>query len=142
MASASGPAQHDSDAALSRSRLEAFIERAPAILCLLRGPEHRFESFAGRPVSTRAVADPRALAFDKLTAVLGEVRARRIVDDLTTRLGVSLRDGPELALFASELTKMGGFEGAVGAMLGLQAVLMADDGLGSAARSSPPLARR
>ncbi len=65
----------------------------------------------------------RELALTKMTRILGEKRARVIMGQLLSSLGVELRDADELLQFASELSKLGGFEGAVGAMLSVQAVM-------------------
>lgn len=63
------------------------------------------------------------LALTKMTRILGEHRARRIMTQIMESIGVELRDADELFRFASELSKLGGFEGAVGAMLSVQAVM-------------------
>ncbi len=63
------------------------------------------------------------LALTKMTRILGEQRARRLMNQILASLGVELRDADELLQFASELSKLGGFEGAVGAMLSVQAVM-------------------
>ncbi|MEJ7597563.1 MAG: hypothetical protein WKG01_06600 [Kofleriaceae bacterium] len=58
-----------------------------------------------------------------MTRILGEKRAHLIMGQLLSTLGVELRDADELFEFANELSKLGGFEGAVGAMLSVQAVM-------------------
>lgn len=63
------------------------------------------------------------LALTKMTRILGEKRARAIMGELLAMLGLELRDADELLHFATELSKLGGFEGAVGAMLSVQAVM-------------------
>ena len=63
------------------------------------------------------------LALTKMTRVLGEQRAQHLMKQILTALGVTLRDADELLQFAAELSKLGGFEGAVGAMLSVQAVM-------------------
>lgn len=63
------------------------------------------------------------LALDKMSSVLGPDRARRLMERLLAKLGLALDTPQELMRFADELTRMGGFEGAVGAMLGVQAVM-------------------
>ena len=63
------------------------------------------------------------LALEKMSAVLGRVRAgqllRRILDDRRLKL----QTPQDLFEFSEALSAMGGFEGAVGAMLGVTAVL-------------------
>ncbi len=63
------------------------------------------------------------LALTKMTRILGEQRARVLMDQVLTTLGVELANADELLQFANELSKLGGFEGAVGAMLSVQAVM-------------------
>ena len=63
------------------------------------------------------------LARTKMTRVLGEQRAHRLMTQIMASLGIELRNVDELLQFASELSKLGGFEGAVGAMLSVQAIM-------------------
>ncbi len=77
----------------------------------------------------------RDLALTKMTRILGEKRAHVLMDQLLSTLGVELRDADELLQFAIELSKLGGFEGAVGAMLSVQAVMH------GAVGETPPPAR-
>ena len=63
------------------------------------------------------------LALDKMSAVLGPTRARHLMERILGRLGIELRTPRDLMRFAEELTALGGFEGAVGAMLGVVAVV-------------------
>ncbi|MBA2321107.1 MAG: hypothetical protein H0V89_08125 [Deltaproteobacteria bacterium] len=77
------------------------------------------------PTSKRpAPGQYHALAHGKMAAVLGEHRARDLVVALTTKHSLALETPDDLARFATELSKLGGFEGAVGAMLGLQATML------------------
>lgn len=78
----------------------------------------------------------RDLALTKMTRILGEKRAHAIMDRLLQTLGVEFRDAEELFQFAGELSKLGGFEGAVGAMLSVQAVMH-----GAAGDTQPTLRR-
>lgn len=63
------------------------------------------------------------LALTKMTRVLGEPRAQRLMTQILGALAIELRDADALLQFASELSKLGAFEGAVGAMLSVQAVM-------------------
>lgn len=63
------------------------------------------------------------LALTKMARILGEKRAHRLMSQIMASLGVDLRDANELLQFAAELSKHGGFEGAVGAMLSVQAIM-------------------
>jgi len=63
------------------------------------------------------------LALDKMSAVLGPIRARHLMARILERLDLELRTPRDLMRFAEELTTLGGFEGAVGAMLGVVAVV-------------------
>lgn len=74
------------------------------------------------PVPT-AAGKFHELALTKMTRILGEKRAQRLISQITRSLGVELRDADALLQFAGELSKLGGFEGAVGAMLSVQAVM-------------------
>lgn len=65
----------------------------------------------------------RELARAKMTRVLGEKRAQHLMSQIMASLGVDLCDADELLRFADALSKFGGFEGAVGAMLSVQAVM-------------------
>lgn len=73
----------------------------------------------------------RELALTKMTRILGEKRARRLVTEILASLGIELRDADELLRFSNELSKLGGFEGAVGAMLSVQAVMHGATGIDS-----------
>ncbi len=63
------------------------------------------------------------LALTKMTRILGERRANRLMGQILASLNIELRGPDELLRFAAELSKLGGFEGAVGAMLSVQAVM-------------------
>jgi hypothetical protein len=63
------------------------------------------------------------LALTKMSRVLGEERARRLASQILAHLCIELRTPDDLHAFAAELQKLGGFEGAVGAMLSVRAVM-------------------
>lgn len=63
------------------------------------------------------------LAMHKAAAVLGCDRARRVIDRLLRDLGVELHAPRDLLALSEAMTQLGGFEGAVGAMLGVVAVM-------------------
>lgn len=63
------------------------------------------------------------LAFQKMSAVLGRVRAGQLLQSILDARRMELRTPQDLFEFSEVLSGMGGFEGAVGAMLGVAAVL-------------------
>lgn len=63
------------------------------------------------------------LAFEKMAAVLGAERARQLQQSILDDLGIELRTPQDLLRFSEALSRFGGFEGAVGAMLGVTAVM-------------------
>lgn len=76
------------------------------------------------PTSVSIAADKfHELALTKMTRILGEQRAHRLMEQILESLGIELQGPDELLRFAAELSKLGGFEGAVGAMLSVQAVM-------------------
>ena len=66
----------------------------------------------------------RQLAFDKMSAVLGPARSGHLLAQILSEHDLQLETPDDLHAFAAELTKLGGFEGAVGAMLGVRAVML------------------
>lgn len=58
-----------------------------------------------------------------MSRVLGEERARRLASQILQRLAMDLHTADDLYAFAAELQKLGGFEGAVGAMLSVRALM-------------------
>lgn len=68
------------------------------------------------------------LALRKMSSVLGDERARQIMERILTDQNATLVTADDLFRFASHLSKMGGFEGAVGAMLSVTAVLRGASG--------------
>lgn len=66
----------------------------------------------------------QALALSKLTRVLGEVAGRRVFDEILATTGTKrLETAQDLYAFAEALAKRGGFEGALGGMLAVAAVM-------------------
>lgn len=63
------------------------------------------------------------LALKKVSAVLGPGRARRLIDTLRSQLGIELSTPQELYLLSEAMLGLGGFEAAVGAMLGVIAIM-------------------
>lgn len=64
------------------------------------------------------------LALSKLTRVLGEARGRRVYDETLSDAGLAdIETADDLYRFGEALAKRQGFESAVGAMLGVAAVL-------------------
>jgi hypothetical protein len=65
-----------------------------------------------------------ALALEKLTRVLGAERGRRVFDEVLAASQLTVLESPDdLYAFSVHLGRRGGFEAAVGAMLGVTAVL-------------------
>lgn len=65
----------------------------------------------------------RRFALMKMSNILGPERARVLLDRLLTELDVKLETPQELLLLSERMSQLGGFETAVGAMLGVAAVL-------------------
>lgn len=64
------------------------------------------------------------LALDKLTRVLGDEKGRRVYGAVLLEAGLrEIRTANDLYLFSERLSRHGGFEAAVGGMLGVAAVL-------------------
>lgn len=78
------------------------------------------------------------LAVQKAAAVLGAERARRLIERLMRQLGIGLDTPSELLLLSEAMSQLGGFEGAVGAMLGVAAIMR---GAAPIPRDPPVLSR-
>lgn len=65
----------------------------------------------------------RHAALAKMSSVLGPERARQIMEAILDDLRIELRTPDDLLQFSHAMAELGGFEGAVGAMLGVTAVL-------------------
>lgn len=63
------------------------------------------------------------LALSKMTRILGAARARQLMCELLGKLGITLETADDLLQFSNELSKLRGFEGAVGAMLSVRALM-------------------
>lgn len=74
------------------------------------------------------LSDVRQLALQKMSAVLGEGRARSLLDEICRSENVPLATADDLFRFAAGLSKLGGFEGAVGALLSVRAVMLGAKG--------------
>jgi hypothetical protein len=74
-------------------------------------------------VELHAQTELYELAMQKVATVLGADRARRLIDGLLHELGIQLLTPRDLLALAEAMTRLGGFEGAVGAMLGVAAVM-------------------
>ena len=68
------------------------------------------------------------IALTKMTAVLGAERARQLIALLVTQPGVTIATADDLLHFAETLVQLGGFEGAVGALLTVIAVMRGASG--------------
>ena len=92
------------------------------------------------PQSASIAADKfHQLALTKMTRVLGAQRGHRLMQQILESLRIELQGPDELLRFAAELSKLGGFEGALGAMLSVQAVM---NGASSAPDPDPDPHRR
>lgn len=67
--------------------------------------------------------DLQRFALAKMANVLGPERAHQMLARLLSELQMELRTPQDLLRLSERMTTMGGFEGAVGAMLGVAAVL-------------------
>ena len=64
------------------------------------------------------------LAQEKMARVLGQARATALFAEILAEIGLaSIASADDLLLFARALSDRGAFEGAVGAMLSVQAVM-------------------
>lgn len=64
------------------------------------------------------------IALTKLTRVLGQETGRRVFDETLAKAGIKAIQTPdELFVFAQMLSKSKGFEGAVGGLLSVTAVM-------------------
>ncbi|MDP3220422.1 MAG: hypothetical protein Q8S73_40385 [Deltaproteobacteria bacterium] len=64
------------------------------------------------------------LALDKLTRVLGAEKGRRVYGDVLSDAGLTeILTADDLYVFSEHLSRLGGFEAAVGGLLGVDAVL-------------------
>ncbi len=71
----------------------------------------------------KAASELNSLALEKMAAVLGQQRARALLRHILDELGIELRTPQDLYTFAEALRRYAGFEGAVGAMLSVAAVM-------------------
>lgn len=74
-------------------------------------------------MSSSSSQDFGQLAYEKLAAVVGPDKARVIQTQILNELGIELKTAQDLHHFSQSLTRLGGFEGAVGAMLGVTAIM-------------------
>ena len=74
-------------------------------------------------VATAASTELHQFTLAKMTRVLGPDRAGQVLARLLEELALELRTPQDLSRLAEAMTRLGGFEGAVGAMLGVAAVL-------------------
>lgn len=72
---------------------------------------------------TAAAGEIYRLALGKMSAVLGPDRARQLLRRLLDELGIALQTPQDLFRLSEAMSVLGGFEGAVGAMLGVAAVI-------------------
>ena len=70
-----------------------------------------------------AATELRRFALAKMANILGPERARQLLDRLLEELAIELRTPQELLHLSERMSQLGGFEAAVGAMLGVAAVL-------------------
>lgn len=75
------------------------------------------------PSAPTAASELYELAYAKMSRVLGESRAQELIALICEKQRVTLATADELMTFARELNAMGGFEGAVGALLSVLAVM-------------------
>lgn len=75
------------------------------------------------PPRDTEITELHELALQKTAAVLGHDRAVRLIDRLLREHAIELRAPEDLLALSEVMTTLGGFEGAVGAMLGVQAII-------------------
>ena len=63
------------------------------------------------------------LALEKMSRVLGAQKAQQLMDRILAQLGLEILTAQDLYVFANHLSQLGGFESAVGSMLGVTAIL-------------------
>ena len=63
------------------------------------------------------------LALEKMSSVLGASRAHQLLAQVLADTELQITTADELHAFSRELARLPGFEGAVGGMLSVQAVL-------------------
>lgn len=63
------------------------------------------------------------IALTKMTAVLGPTRAQSLLREICETNGITLATADELFEFGEALSRVGGFEGAVGALLTVRAIM-------------------
>lgn len=99
---------------------------------------NRLSSLSTSPASEGALSE---LARAKLVKVLGPERGRRVYEDTLRALSLEAIDSPDrLYAFSEHLVTRGGIEAAVGALLGVAAVIRGADGKHSPApRPGPPV---
>ena len=78
--------------------------------------------------SESAAVALRDVALQKMVAVLGRERAERLLAQILAEHDLVLHTADDLYTFAMRLQAFGGFEGAVGAMLGVTAVMRGASG--------------
>lgn len=75
-------------------------------------------------VEPSAVVGLGELARDKLVRILGKSQGDRVFDETLSELGIrSIDDADQLYVFGETIAKRGGFEAAVGRLLGVAAVM-------------------
>ena len=75
------------------------------------------------PVASETTGDLRTYAFNRIANVLGPERAEQLLMRLVDAVGESLDSPQDLMRLSERMTQLGGFEAAVGAMLGVAAVM-------------------
>jgi len=74
-------------------------------------------------VKAAAASEIHQLALAKMSTVLGQDRALKLMERLLRELGIALQTPQDLFLLSERMSRLGGFEGALGAMLGVAAIL-------------------
>jgi hypothetical protein len=78
-------------------------------------------------VTVPAATEWNAVAFTKLTNVLGDGAGRRLMAEVLDDLGIDvLRSPDDLVAFADALRPRGGFAGALAGLLSLHAAMYGD----------------
>ena len=73
--------------------------------------------------ATESPGELHAFTLAKMAKVLGDHHARRLLAELLREHDIELRSPADLLRLSEVMSKLPGFEGAVGAMLGVAAVM-------------------
>lgn len=115
---------HDAPSTPSAKDIELVNMLGQTASTVVERARRAAEAPLAAPVSRRTEAvNASEIAHEKIAAVLGLVAARRLVDEVVADVGGKLETADDLLRFADRLAERRGFEGALGAMLSVTAVM-------------------